>query len=201
MEATMMDPRSRIGIAALTLAVLACGSDQPASSVKRPSNAAGGEQVETAPKVHRRGAGTVSAPVGAGGGTLELESGPRVEIPAGTLDQAQDIVLKEAPLTTAFANQEHERTEGPTFVVGPALEAPAGKSIRVSIPLVAYPEGWGEVALGYEIPVQQMVGGEDAEHTKWQYEPARLSGGRAVADVQTVNGYRLQFVLTNLDAQ
>jgi len=153
------------------------------------------------PAVYKRGSGSVSAAIGPGGGTLELASGPRVDIPPGTLDQTQDIVLKEAPLTTAFSNQEHERPEGPTFVIGPALEAPQGKSIRVSVPLAAYPPGWGDISLGHETPVQQMVAGGDAEHTKWQYATAKLSDGRAVADLPALNGYRLQFVLANLAAQ
>ena len=72
---------------------------------------------------------------------------------------------------------------------------------RVSIPLASYPEGWGDVSLGYEYPEGARVGAEDSEHTKWQYENAKLSGGRAVAELSDVAGYRLQFVLTNLEAQ
>jgi hypothetical protein len=45
------------------------------------------------------------------------------------------------------------------------------------------------------------VGAEDSQHTRWQYENARLTGGRAVADLPAINGYRLQFVLTNLESQ
>jgi hypothetical protein len=81
------------------------------------------------------------------------------------------------------------------------MEAPPGTAIRISIPLASYPKGWGEVSLGHEYPVQQMVGADDSEHTKWQYENARLNGGRAVADLPSINGYRFQFVLSNLSAQ
>lgn len=199
----MMLASTRLAIA--TIAVSAhfaagCGSDKPAPTASSaPSE--GGERVAPGPRVYKRGSGSVSAAIGPGGGVLELASGPKVEIPPGTLESTEDIVLKEAPLTTAFSNQEHERPEGPTFVIGPPLEAPADSKIRISIPLAAYPEGWGDVALGHEYPIQQMVGADDAEHTRWQYENARLVDGRAVSDVQVINGYRLQFILSNLDAQ
>jgi hypothetical protein len=199
----MMLASTRIAIATLAiggLLVPACGSDKPATTAPRAPTE-GGERVAPGPQVYKRGAGSVEAAIGPGGGTLELASGPRVEIPVGTLESTEDIVLKEAPLTTAFSNQEHERPEGPTFVIGPPLQAPANSKIRISIPLGAYPEGWGDVALGHEYPIEKMVGSDDAEHTRWQYESARLVDGRAVSDVQVINGYRLQFILSNLNAQ
>jgi len=199
----MMLASTRIAIATIAiggLLVPACGSDKPAPNTPRESTE-GGERVATGPAVYKHGSGSVAGAIGPGGGTLELASGPRVEIPPGTLASTEDIVLKEAPLTTAFSNQEHERPEGPTFVIGPSLEAPANSKIRISIPLAGYPEGWGEVALGHEYPIEKMVGSDDAEHTRWQYESARLVDGRAVSDVQVINGYRLQFILSNLAAQ
>ena len=110
-------------------------------------------------------------------------------------------MLNEAPMTTAFFNEEHERPIGPTFVLSPGVDAPDGNAIRVSIPLASYPKGWGDVAIGVEAPSGAVVGGEDSEHTKWDYENAKLVGGRAVAEMPALNGYRLQFVLTNLEAQ
>jgi hypothetical protein len=202
-EATMMLASTRIAIATIAIGgffALACGSDKPKPTASSEPTE-GGEQVAAGPHVYKRGSGSIAAAIGPGGGTLELASGPRVEIPPGTLESTEDVVLKEAPLTTAFSNQEHERPEGPTFVIGPPLEAPANSKIRISIPLAAYPEGWGEVALGHEYPIEKMVGSDDAEHTRWQYETARLVDGRAQSDVQVVNGYRLQFILSNLDAQ
>jgi hypothetical protein len=199
----MMLASTRIAIATIAISGLfvpACGSDKPAPSASNQPTE-GGERVAKGPHVYKRGSGSVAGAIGPGGGTLELASGPKVEIPPGTLESTEDFVLKEAPLTTAFSNQEHERPEGPTFVIAPPLEAPANSKIRISIPLAAYPEGWGEVALGHEYPIEKMVGADDAEHTRWQYETARLVDGRAVSDVQVINGYRLQFILSNLDAQ
>lgn len=104
-------------------------------------------------------------------------------------------------MTTAFFNEEAERPVGKTFSFAPAVEAPEGRTIKVSIPLASYPEGWGEVAIAYEYPVGDRVGAEDSIHTRWQYETARLSGGRAVAELPALIGFRLQFVLSNLESQ
>lgn len=195
--------RIRLGVLALFVSLAGCSSAEPAPTARSgpgPSSS-GGERTIAPARVYERGASSVTASVGPGGGTLELASGPRLVIPAGTLEQPQEVVLKEASKTTAFSNQEHQRTEGPTFVVGPALEALPGKPIEISLPLAAYPDGWGDVALGYEFPVQHMAGVDDAEHTKWQYATAKLSDGRAVAQLPAINGYRLQFLLSNLVAQ
>lgn len=196
--------RILIGVAAVLLAVAGCnkGPSSPGAS----ANSEGGEnngEGSVAPQgaVHKSGGDSVSATMGPGGGTLDIASGARVEIPPGALTDATDVVLAKSQGTTAFFNDEHEKPVGPTFEFSPAIQAPEGKSIRVSIPLASYPEGWGDVSLGYEYPVGERVGAEDSEHTKWQYEDAKLSGGRAVAEVSELAGYRLQFVLTNLEAQ
>jgi hypothetical protein len=195
-----------IGIAiAAVLGGAACSKDAPdrspgaSSSSERSSG--GDRNVVPNSAVRKTGSGSVSVLVGPPGGTLELSNGPRIEIPPGALDDGEEFVLKEAPKTTAFLNSEHEKPVGPAFIFSPGVEAPEGRVIEVSIPLASYPEGWGEVSIAYEYPVGAMVGAEDAEHTKWQYENAKLSGGRAVAKLPALNGYRLQFVLTNLEAQ
>ena len=94
----------------------------------------------------------------------------------------QDFVLKEAAKTTAFFNSEHERPVGPTFIFSPGVEAPEGSSIKVSIRVANVPEGWGKPSIAYEYAAGAMVGAEDAEHTKWQYEDAELQGGKVEAD-------------------
>jgi hypothetical protein len=195
-----------IGIAfAAVLGGAACSKDAPdrspgaSSSSERSSG--GDRNAVPNSAVRKTGSGSVSVLVGPPGGTLELSAGPRIEIPPGAVDDGEEFVLKEAPKTTAFLNSEHEKPVGPAFIFSPGVEAPEGRAIEVSIPLASYPEGWGEVSIAYEYPVGAMVGAEDAEHTKWQYENAKLSGGRAVAKLPALNGYRLQFVLTNLEAQ
>jgi hypothetical protein len=195
-----------IGLAAVALlGATACSKGAPERSPGASSSSestSGGDRASVPNStVRKTGSGTVEALFGPPGGTLELSSGPRVEIPPGAVEDGQEFVLKEAPKTTAFFNSEHEKPVGPPFIFSPGVDAPEGRTIQVSIPLGSYPEGWGEVSIAYEYPVGAMVGAEDAEHTKWQYEDAKLSGGRAVAQLPALNGYRLQFVLTNLEAQ
>lgn len=186
----------------LAMALSGCNNAAPA-----PASAAaerGSEGAESAPAVvgtvNRRGSRSVSAEMGPAGGRLELTEGPRVVVPAGVVTDTEEFVLQTATLTTAFSNEELEKAVGPTFSFAPGLEA-AGATIEVSMPLPSVPEGWGEPALAYEYPISARVGAEDSVHTKWQYENARLSGGRVTAQVDALPGMRLQFVLSNLAAQ
>jgi len=191
----------RIGIACVLLGFAGCANkgSPGASGTNEGGDSEGGEAPIGA--VHKSGGDKVSAMMGAAGGTLELASGARVDIPAGALSEPQEIVLSLTQGTTAFFNSEHEKPVGPVFEVSPGMDAPEGGSITISIPLASYPEGWGDISLGYEYPVGAVVGGEDSEHTKWQYENAKLVGGRATAQLSSISGYRFQFVLTNLEAQ
>lgn len=182
------------------LALAGCGGGS--ASAPGPASAANeeGQGVPTA-RVTEVGSGSVSAVFGPPGGSLELSGGPRVEVPAGSIEGAQEYVLRTAPKTTAFFNSEQERPIGPTFIFSPDVQAPEGRMIRISIPLAGFPDGWGKPSIAYEYIVGQMVGAEDAEHTKWDYEDAHLTGGRLVAELPAIPGERLQFVLTNLEAQ
>jgi hypothetical protein len=185
-------------------ALLGCGpkaGSEPGASEGDESSSSGGEAPVPNSVVNKSGSGKVTATMGPSGGSLTLSSGAKVEIPPGAIEGALDVVLEESQMTTAFYNEESERPIGPTFIVSPGVQAPEGRTIKVSIPLAAYPEGYGDVAIAYEYSVGDRVGAEDSEHTRWQYETAKLSGGRAVADLPGVNGYRLQFVIANLDAQ
>lgn len=194
--------------AACLLALSGCaaqgGESEPGASEGDPTTSSGDESSDApAPNgvVNKSGSGSVTARMGASGGSLTLSSGPKVEIPPGAIDGAEDVELSETQGTTAFLNEESERPIGPTFVIAPDIQAPEGRTIKVSIPLAKYPEGYGDVAIAYEYSVGERVGAEDSEHTRWQYESAKLTGGRAVAELPAVNGYRLQFVLSNLEAQ
>ncbi len=189
------------GVSAIALCLLGCGGGQRSPGASPSQSSSGAEEGVPNTTVRASGQTSASAVLGPPGGTLELASGVRIEIPPGAVEGAQEFVLKEAARTTAFGNSEKERAVGPTFIFAPGVNAPDGRSIRVSIPLASYPEGWGDVSIAFEYPVGEMVGAEDAEHTRWQYEDAKLSGGRAVAELPAVNGYRLQFVLSNLEAQ
>lgn len=195
----------RCALALCLLALAGCGGpageSEPGASEGDSSSSSGDEAPAPAGVVNKSGSGSVTARIGSAGGSLTLSSGPKVEIPAGAIDGAEDIELSETQGTTAFLNEESERPVGPTFVIAPDVQAPEGKTIKVSIPLASYPEGYGDVAIAYEYSMGNRVGAEDSEHTRWQYESAKLVGGRAVAELPAVNGYRLQFVLSNLEAQ
>lgn len=185
---------------ALSIAALGCGGSQAAAPVASTANEVANEGTASSGPigpVSKRGSGKVAATLGKGGGSLELDEGPRVVVPSGALESATDFVLKVAPKTTAFFNKESERPVGPTFSFSPPLDS----SVEVSFPLSALPSGWGEPSIAYEIAEGTEIKGEDSTRTKWQYERAKLSGGRVVAQLAQATGLRMQFVLTNLEAQ
>ena len=180
--------------------LVGCGGSSANAPAANTANEAKPDLAVSTRPVSKRGSGSVAATVGTGGGSLELSEGPRVEIPAGAVTETMDFVLKVAPKTTAFFNKESERPLGPTFSFSPNVEA-SGGAIEVSFPLASLPEGWGEPSIAYEVSEGAIVGAEDSVRTRWQYERASLSAGRVVAQLPNLTGLRMQFVLTNLEAQ
>jgi hypothetical protein len=187
----------------LAAAIIGCGGSQQAAPAANTANEARAGAVPTGPRnpVSKRGSGSVTATIGPSGGSLELDEGPRVEVPPGAISGGQEFVLKVAQKTTAFFNKESERPLGPTFSFAPDLVAPDGATIEVSFPLTSLPDGWGEPSIAYEVSEGAILGSEDSTRTKWQYEQGRVDGGRVVVQLPQVNGLRMQFVLTNLEAQ
>jgi hypothetical protein len=182
--------------------MVGCGGSQASAPGANTANEVQpGTQLAPRTPVSKRGSGTVSAKLGPGGGTLELDEGPRVDVPAGAVTEGQDFVLKIAQKTTAFFNKEDQKPLGPTFSFAPDLDAPAGESIKISFPLASVPDGWGDPSIAYEVDEGKIVGSEDSTRTQWQYERAQMSGGRVVAQLPQVTGLRMQFVLSNLESQ
>jgi hypothetical protein len=184
--------------------MVGCGGSQasaPGANTANEVQPSSGVPLTPQGPVSKRGSGSVAAKLGPGGGSLELDEGPRVEVPAGAVTEGKDFVLTIAPKTTAFFNKESERPLGPTFSFSPDLDAPSGGAIKVSFPLASLPDGWGEPSIAYEVAQGKVVGAEDSTRTRWQYERAQMSGGRVVASLPSVTGLRMQFVLTNLEAQ
>jgi hypothetical protein len=180
------------------LALIGCGGSQASAPAANTANEVQpGTALAPRNPVNKRGSGSVSAKLGPGGGTLELDEGPRVDVPAGAVTEGQDFVLKLAQKTTAFFNKESERPLGPTFSFAPDLNS----AIKVSFPLASLPDGWGDPSIAYEVSEGEIMGSEDSTRTKWQYERARVSGGRVMADLPEVTGLRMQFVLSNLESQ
>lgn len=189
---------------ALSIIAVGCGGGSQAAAPSATTANEVRESSDEGPRnpVNKHGSGRVAALLGPGGGSLELSEGPRVQIPSGALEGGQEFVLKIAPKTTAFANKESERALGPTFSFAPGTNAPDGSHIEVSFPLGALPKGWGEPSIAYEVEEGTAISyGEDSTRTKWEYERANINGGRVVAQLPGLAGLRMQFVLTNLEAQ
>src|SRR3954453_19737192 len=58
---------------------------------------------ERAIAVHKRGGEKLTAEIGSAGGTLELDNGARLEIPAGALSESVQITFAAGARTTAFS--------------------------------------------------------------------------------------------------
>lgn len=146
--------------------------------------------------VHKRGGQKLIVEVGKAGGTLELDNGARLEIPAGALDATVQITFSEGARTTAFSNREYERPVGPTLEIAPELDL--RQPVRVSIPAVRFPEGFGaeHLALGLELLGEQRAVEMHGVQTRWDYFPASAQAGRAVAELPQVPGFRLQFIVS-----
>lgn len=190
----------------LSIVVFGCGGSQaaaPGASTANEATEKAARKVANGPMnaVSKSGSGSVTATLGPGGGSLELTEGPRVAVPAGVVQGGQDFVLKLAPMTTAFSNKESEKALGPTFSFAPPLDASDSGGIEVSFPLGSMPDGWGDPSIAYEAEEGAEIMGEDSTRTKWQYERAKYTGGRVVATLPQASGLRMQFTLTNLEAQ
>jgi hypothetical protein len=181
----------------LSLVVLlsACGSSSAKAPPQSPQVARAPEPERSIP-VHRKGGAKLTAAIGSAGGTLELDNGARLEIPAGALESPVEITFAAGARTTAFSNKEHERPLGPTLEIAPelALSSPA----KVSVPALRLPEGFAEtdLALGLEQLGDQRAVEMQGTQTRWDYFPAASQAGRAVAELAAVPGYRLQFLVS-----
>jgi hypothetical protein len=185
----------------LAAAIYACGGGTAESGDSEYGE--GSSTVMEAPTgpVNESGGDEVVARMGPPGGRLELGNGARIEIPPGSIQGAQNIVFKNAPRTTAFkdADVRGDKPVGPIVLVSPAVYAPEGKSIVVSIPMSGIPEGFSEKGLFLaheEVSEQQRQFAEDTTVTTWDYTPAKLVGGRAVAELPALSGMRLQFIIS-----
>ena len=86
---------------------------------RAPGTAGEEKPGEAEEPAHARGDVSASARIGRAGGTLELSSGVKIEIPAGAISEPIDLSLSYGGATSAFANREDERPLGRVFVVAP----------------------------------------------------------------------------------
>lgn len=178
----------------------ACGGAAAPAATSAPSTTPVEARAQSLPPVHKRGSQKLIAAVGPAGGTLELDNGARLSIPAGALSENVEITFAEGARTTAFSNREYERPVGPTLEIGPELAVSA--PFEVSIPVSQLPEGFEakHLALGLELPssTQRAMEGQSVQ-TRWDYADASDAGGRAVAPLPQIPGYRVQFVVSKSD--
>jgi len=137
--------RAVLGLAAvLGAALCACGGGAAEGDYSGYGDETSAEPGAPSGPVNRSGGDEVVARMGPAGGRLELANGARVEIPPGCIEGAQDIIFKNAPRTTAFkdADVRGDKAVGPIVLVSPAVYAPEGRNIVVSIPFGGLPEGY-----------------------------------------------------------
>jgi hypothetical protein len=175
-----------------------CGcAAAPKPEPKKPVVAAPVEPREATIPVRKKGGDKVIVEVGKAGGTLELDNGARLEIPQGALGETVEITFAHGNKTTAFSNHDWERPLGPTLEIAPGIAL--GAPVKVSVPVTTLPEGFAEtdLALGLEVASdEQRAVQMHGVATRWDYFPAAASSGRAVAELNELPGYRLQFVVS-----
>lgn len=174
----------------------ACGAcaTQPPPKTAKPALAA--PVAERSVPVHRRGGEKLIVEIGRGGGSLELDNGARLEIPAGALQEAVEVTFAVGARTTAFSNKEFERPVGPVLEIAPELVLAA--PIKVSVPALRLPDGFSEqdLALGVEILGDQRAIEMQGVQTRWDYQNASANAGRAEAQLTQVPGFRVQFLVS-----
>ena len=187
--------------AALTAALYGCGGAAAGGDSAEYADTSSNAMEAPSGPVNKSGGDEVVARMGPAGGRLELANGARVEIPPGCIEGAQDIIFKNAPRTTAFkdADVRGDKAVGPIVLVSPAVYAPEGRNIVVSIPFGGLPEGYSGRGLYLATEVEsaeQRQFAEDTTVTTWDYVRAKVVGGRAVAELPALSGMRLQFIVS-----
>jgi hypothetical protein len=183
-----------------TSAATTSGAEPLAAAPPSAPAAAPPRASETGVPVRKRGNGKVIAEVGSAGGTLELDNGARLEIPAGALPETVEVTFAEGAKTTAFSNHDYEQPLGPTLEVTPELAL--GVPVKVSIPMSRLPEGFdaSHLTLGLEVMANAQRGVQmHGTQTRWDYLPASSDHGRALAELQSVPGFRVQFLVSKSD--
>lgn len=144
--------------------------------------------------VSATGSSEARAIVGSAGGTLSLENGARVMIPAGALSEPVEVTLSHGAEGQAFGDRESMRALGPMFEIAPALRS-EGPSFVVSIPEQPIPAGWApdDLALAMEEIGPQRPNDTLSTNTRWVMYPIRVTNGRLECHTDGLQGHRVQF--------
>lgn len=186
---------SRTGLACALWVLTACGGSQGAQATT-------GGLLEERPLPPTTGPVTASgtrearAVVGPAGGTLSLANGARLEIPAGALARDVEITLQVDAEGHAFGDAERQRPLGPMLAVTPALVAQGGAPFVLSIPEQPIPTGFASEDLAFAVEEEDENARAIetiATHTRWQFYPVEVQGGRFVARTEVLPGHRVRF--------
>jgi hypothetical protein len=190
-----------VGLSLITAAsAIGCAASSTSQQPTTLSTASSEPVESSSSEVHKRGGKKLIVEVGPRGGTLELGNGARVAIPQGAFSETVEVTFAEGSHTTAFSNHEYERTVGPTLEISPevSLSAP----LQVSVPLGSLPEGFSDsdLTLGLEVVASEQRAVQSGNvQTRWDYLPATNQSGRAVAELSSLPGYRVQFLVSKND--
>lgn len=184
-----------IALLALTIVTLGCGGSPPpvAAPVQGPPPTPPPGSTE----VHARGGANVTATVGTAGGTLSIDNGARLTIPAGALSEAREVTFGRGADTTAFNHQGTRELQG-TLSVSPPLTTAPGTVITISIRHRGLPDGFeaSDLALAVESPAQRRALGMGDNRTRWENFPAAQHGDRLEAELNELPGMRLAFIVS-----
>jgi hypothetical protein len=138
----------------------------------------------------------VGGHLGPEGGRLNLgPGGPSVTIPAGT---AGPPGLSLSLVQDSAAGVPAGRARlGPPFRASRLVNPPSGKAIEVSIALTALPAECAatDLRLAVERPGPAgLTPSPSAPALQWEFEPADVQAGQAVARLPRLWGMRLQFL-------
>jgi len=196
---TRQDLLVRATWAGVLAVAMGCGSSTPETEDVTDLGNGGSDQGTPTGPVNERGDDSAVATVGPAGGTLSLSNGALLEVPQGALAEPVEIIFGRGTQTQAFSNREDERTIGPTLIIQPAVVAEPGTRIRISAPLVSIPGGFSESDLALAVEEADDSQRSDVmgtTTTRWQYADASVSGGRMRAELESLGGFRVQFVVS-----
>jgi len=179
------------GVAVAAIGLAGCGGgDGP------PPESAATADVPSGPTV-ARGNRRVQGTVGPDGGTLTLEGGAELVIPAGALSEPTEITMTAVDPSEAIQMHRNQEGVGPSLLIVPAMRSAAGP-FELSVPFLTLPSGYSrdDLALATEeIQEVQRAMGMGGTQTRWVMNPAAIEGDEVVGTLQELSGHRVQFVV------
>jgi hypothetical protein len=101
--------------------------------------------------------------------------------------------------TQAFNNRDYEKPVGPTLLLQPGADLTQGATVTISIPAPPVPSGFDaeDFTVGIEtVNSEQRAGVMGSTQTQWTYAPATSANSRLTAELPTITGLRVQFLVS-----